>query len=112
MDKDVKDWTKADFLAYVLIYAANCDFIETDDEKNYILNLVPQEDYNEMHLEVDHDNDYKASQKIIAHINEKDYTKEELEKILKDIEGIFLADGEYDSVEKMLMVELKKLFQL
>ncbi len=112
MDKHVKDWTKSDFLAYVLIYAANCDFIETDDEKNYILQLVPQDEYNEMHLVFDYDNDYQASQKIIDHIKEKDYSKEELGKILKDIEGIFMSDNEYDSVEKILMIELKKLFQL
>ena len=45
------NWTKKEFFAYVLLYAAHCNFFETKEEENYILSKVDEETFHKIHIQ-------------------------------------------------------------
>jgi hypothetical protein len=53
------NWNKEEFKAYLLIYAANSNFLETEEEKELILSKVDADAYKKMHREYERDNDYQ-----------------------------------------------------
>lgn len=105
------NWTRDEFKAYVLLYAANCDYIENRQEHNYILEKINKDIYHKIHRELGNDNDYQSIQKIIASIEKFDYSKDELEFLTSEIMGLLLADGELDSIEQCVFMMLKKILK-
>ncbi len=105
------DWTKEEFKAYLLLYAANANYFETDDEKARILSMVHEETYHRIHKELDHDNDYQSIQKILYNVEKFNYSKEDLNRLIKDIQDVFDADGHHDTLEENMLLALKKLLR-
>lgn len=105
------NWTKPEFKAYLLLYAANANYFESDDEKDVILNMVPVEMYKAIHKELDRDNDYQSIQKILYNIDKFSYSKEEMESLVKDIQQVFNADGQHDILEDNMLLALRKFLK-
>lgn len=104
------DWTKEDLLAYILLYAAKADFVETQEEKDLIIAKVHKEEYDKIHKEIDNDNDYVSAQKIYTTLHSHNYTHEDTDSILSEIKKLFLADGNFDILERNMLIALKRLF--
>lgn len=102
------DWTKTEFKAYVLSYAANANYFESEEEKEYILDLVSDDVYKKIHKELASDNDYQSIQKILYNIEKYNYTKEDLHVLMEDIQKLFMADGKIDLLESNMFLALKK----
>ena len=110
MSKDLTtNWSKAEFKAYLLLFCANADFIESEEEKEFIKSKIDTETYNRIHKEFDADNDYQGIQKIMWTAKKHDYSKEQIDVLMEDIKVLFLSDGEYDTLERNLMIGLKRL---
>ena len=105
------DWTKAEFKAYLLSYAANANYFESEEEKEMILDMVSADTYKRVHRELAKDNDYQSIQKILYNIDKYNYSKDELEHLVSDVKGLFNADGEYDVLESNMLLALKKLIK-
>lgn len=105
------NWTKPEFKAYLLLYAANANYFESDDEKDSILNMVPVEMYKSIHKELDRDNDYQSIQKILYNLDKFSYSKEEMESLVKDIQMVFNSDGEHDVLEDNMLHALRKFLK-
>lgn len=105
------NWTKAEFKAYLLAYCAQSDYVETQEEKDFILDLVSSETYKSVHLDLSKDNDYQSIQKIQDHLEKFNYSKNEIDVLLNDIKNLFLADGNHDILEANLFRILKKIIQ-
>lgn len=105
------NWTKEEFKAYLLLYAANANFFETEEEKETILSMVDPVTYHQIHKELDYDNDYQSIQKILHNIEKYNYSKEYLEILIKDIQTVFDADRNHDVLEDNMILALKKLFK-
>lgn len=105
------DWTREEFKAYFLLYAANADQIETQEEKDFILSKVDAQVYNRIHQEFDEDNDYQCIQKLLYTAKKYNYSKDDLEILLDDIKKLFLSDGDFTNYERNLLVTLKMLFK-
>ncbi len=103
------NWTKAEFKAYLLAYCAQSDFIETAEEKDFILHLVSSEAYKSVHLDLKRDNDYQSIQKIQYNIEKFNYTDNEIDTLLSDVKNLFLSDGNVDIMEENLFRALKKI---
>lgn len=103
------NWTKAEFKAYLLAYCAQSDFIETEEEREYILDLVSSEAYKSVHHDLAKDNDYQSIQKIQNHLEKFNYSKNEIDVLLGDIKQLFTADGTIDIMEENLFRALKKI---
>jgi len=105
------DWSKEEFKAYLLLYAANANFFETEAEKEIILSMVNPLIYRRIHKELDYDNDYQSIQKILYNIEKYNYSKENLDILIKDIQRVFDADRNHDILEDNMILALKKLFK-
>ncbi len=107
--KTITDWTRDEFKAYILLYAANCDFIENRQEREYILSKINKDIYQKIHYELDKDNDYQSIQKIIANIEKFDYSKDEIEYLTTEIMELLLSDDNLDTIEQCVFMMLKKI---
>ncbi|WP_158837623.1 hypothetical protein [Polaribacter sp. L3A8] len=105
------NWTKEEFQTYVLLYAAQSNYIETESESTYILSKVKEDLFNSIHTEIVHDNDYQAMEKIKTYLAENKYTNVEKEQLLKDIKNVFFADGSVDVLERNVFLLLKKIIE-
>ena len=103
-------WTKDELIAYILLYAAKADFIETQEEKEAIISKVPIEKYNSIHKEFDSDNDYISVQKIYTTMHQYNYSRNDIDAVLQEIKSLFLSDGSFDILEKNMLIGLKRLF--
>lgn len=109
MDEVRVEWTKEQFKAFLLIYAANANFLETDEEHEVILSKVDQEDYKKMHREYEHDNDFQRLQKILAAVEKFGYSKEDLSALREDIRQVINAEGYHDELEENMYLYLRKI---
>lgn len=109
MEEFTTDWSILEFKAYLLCYAANSDFFETEEEKELIRKAVSGDTYKQIHREFESDNDYQSIQKILYNLEKFNYNKNETEKLIQDIQKMFLSDGKMDLLETNFMHGLKKL---
>jgi thiosulfate/3-mercaptopyruvate sulfurtransferase len=107
--EDKKHWTKKELVAYILLYAAQSDFVESNKEKNVIISKVDMKTFQRIHDEFDKDNDYQSIQKIIAGLKEHQYSKMDIDLLFADIKGLFFADGNYDTTEQSMYMFLKRI---
>ena len=105
------DWTKEEFKAYLLSYAANANYFESKQEREKILEHVSKSQYKKIHKELDKDNDYQSIQKILYNLEKFDYSKNDLNKLVADIKALFAADGEVDLLESIMLLGLQKLLK-
>lgn len=105
------DWSRDELKAYVLLYCAHADFVESTAEKKLIIDKVGKEKYEAIHKEFDKDNDYQSIQKIQATLDRFDYSKEEIDELFAEIKEIFLADGQYETLERNIEMVLQHLFK-
>ncbi len=111
MKTTTTNWNRNEFKAYVLLYAANCDHIENRQEREYILSKVDKKTYENIHYELDADNDYQSIQKIISNIDQFEYSENELQRLTAEIMELFLADDKLDTVEQCIFMMLKKILR-
>ncbi len=109
MENITTDWTREEFKAYLLSYAAKSNFFESPEESEMILALVSTDAYIRVHRELENDNDYQSIQKILHNIDKFEYSKDEIHKLVEDIQKLFLADGEIDLLESNFFLALKRL---
>lgn len=105
------DWTREEFKAYLLSYAANANYFESEEEKEKILELVSRDQYKRIHKELAHDNDYQSIQKILYNLDKFHYSKEDLNSLIADIKSLFEANGSKDILESNMFLGLQKLLK-
>lgn len=105
------NWTRSEFKGYLLSYAANANYFESEEEKEMIKKMVSHDDYVKIHRELAKDNDYQSIQKIIHTLERFNYSKAELENLVGDINALMNADGEYDLLEENMLLALKKFLK-
>jgi hypothetical protein len=105
------DWTRQEFKAYLLSYAAKSNFFESEEERDFILKATSGEAYTKIHKELEKDNDYQSLQKILYNLEKFKYSKEEIHQLVEDVQGLFLANGEIDLLENNFFHALKRLLE-
>ena len=98
------DWTQQEFEAYVLLYAAHCNFFESKEEEDYILSRVDKVTFHKIHTEVIVDSDEENLNKIQQYISENKLNQQEKEHLIRDIKNVFFADGTVDAIEKKFLI--------
>jgi hypothetical protein len=107
----ILNWTRREFEAYVLLYAAHCNYFETKEEEEYILSKVDKVTFYKIHTEVVVDSDEDNLNKIQQYITENELNQEEKDALLKDIKNVFFADGSVDLIEKKVFGLLNKIIK-
>lgn len=111
MDNNSKNWSKNELVAYILVYIANSDLEESDDEKKYILSRVDKKTFAKVHAQFDKDNDYQCIQKIIEGVKAHDYHENDYAELFADIKLMIYADGEADNMEEATLSFLRKILK-
>ena len=111
--EDIKlSWTKDEFLAYLIIYAAQINQIETEEEKEFIQSRFDSKTLKKIYKEINSDNDYQRIQKVMVYTYQKSYQSHDLDNLLKEIKELLLCDGKFDVTEQSLYHYLKKIFNI
>lgn len=103
------DWTPKEFEAYLLLYAAHCNFFETEEEKNFILSKVDETTFHKMKKIVLEDTDAEKLKNIQRYMSLNKFSHQEKERLIRNIKNVFFADGSVDSNEKKVFHLLKKI---
>ena len=111
MEEFKTDWTREELKAYILLYCANANFIETQEEKEFIKSKVGEEKYMKVHKEFDKDNDYQRIQKIQSSVERFNYSKHEIDILFMNIKKMFLTDGSMDILEENIYRGLQHLLK-
>ena len=111
MNQITQHWTNDEFLAYTLLFSAHADYFFDEEEKDLILSKIDQTIYENILLELSKDNDFQSLQKILAYTREHKFNNNEVDLLLYEIELLFMCDGEYDILEKNMMMNLTHLLK-
>ena len=106
------DWTRDELVAYILLFAANSDFKESNQERNMIISKVDMKTFQEIHDEFDSDNDYQGIKKIMTSLEQHNYSKGDIDIILADIKVLFFSDREFNIMEQNMLLFLEKLLKI
>ena len=105
-------WTKVEFMAYLLIYAAQVNQIETEEEKEFIGSRFDSKLLKKIYKEINSDNDYQRIQKVMVYTYQNNYLSQDLDDLLHEIKELLLCDGRFDATEQALYYYLKKIFKI
>ena len=105
-------WSKDEFIAYLLIYAAQINQVETEEEKEFIESRIDSQILKKIHKEINNDNDYQRIQKVMVYTYQENYLSQDLDNLLKEIKELLLCDGKFDVTEQALYHYLKKIFSI
>ena len=104
------NWTNNEFKAYILLYAANADYVVSETEKDIIEELIDKKQLHKISTELKYDNDIQSIKKIEYCLKKFNYSKEEKEILLEEIKNLFLSDGDYNQLEKIMYHFFEKIF--
>jgi len=105
------DWSKEEFIAYLLLYAARAHYLETSQEKEIIHSKLIQESYKKIFRELEKDNDFQSLEKILSNVKKYNYTKSNVDLLIREIKMLFLMDGDCSAMERSMFVGLKRLLK-
>ncbi len=106
-----KEWTSEEFKAYVLLFAAHSNYIETKEEREYILSKVNETTFNKVHNEIVNDDEFQSTEKIQKYIQFQKFSEEDKEQLIREVKEVFFADGSVDISEKKVFLYLKKILK-
>ena len=106
------NWTKEEFKAFLLLYAAQTNFIETQEEIEYIESRFPNEIINKIRKKINKLNDYQKSEIIVNQIKSNEYVQSDLDEILVEIKELYKSDGVFDSLEQSIFSMLNRLLKI
>jgi len=105
------NWTRKELEAYLLIYCANADFVEHEEEVDFIKLKVEEQVYKKMHKIFNKDNDYQSLQKIQIVLQELSFSEEEKQQLLSEIQKLFVLDDHFTINEYNLLRGLQHIFK-
>ena len=108
---DFKNWTKEEFKAYLLIYAAQSNFNESEEEIDFIESKFEPELISRVNKEIKNLNDFDKISIVTDYIKIHDFSQDELDSLLLEIKEIYHSDGKFDSIEQSIFSMLKKLLK-
>tara|TARA_B100001250_G_scaffold122062_1_gene103575 strand:- start:315 stop:653 length:339 start_codon:yes stop_codon:yes gene_type:complete len=107
----IKTWSKEEFKLYLLIYAAQANLVEEEEELESIESKFSKDDINRIYKNVKNLNDFHRCQIIIDFIKSNDFNQDELDGMLLEVEQVFKSDGKFDVMEQQSFYMLKKLLK-
>ena len=108
MDKELK-YNYNEFLAFLLLYASHADLDFSPEEKNKIMKLIPNDDFDNIYKDFINVNDFQALQIILAYKGVYYPTPEQKEELISKLVVQFFSDGNFDPIEQELLHFLEKL---
>lgn len=112
MKNEVIQLNISEYLAYILLYAANADF-ETDKEELEIIHeTVSKEEFRRMKKAFDDASDTERLEVIVQYREVYSDLLNDTSVVTNQLKSIFKADDQYSAVEKAVFIFLKKLLNI
>ncbi len=103
------NWDFNEFLAFLLIYASHADLDFSDEEKSKIKEIVSPEVFENIYSHFKNLTDYQALELILSYKDLYFSSENEKKHLIDEMKKIFVADGEFTSLEKDLLQFLERL---
>jgi hypothetical protein len=97
------------FRTFLLLYAANADMQQTELETQYIREIAPCDNFDEMHALFTGCSDYECLQLILSYRDQFFPTVQDQDNLLQEVANLFQKDGDYGLLEGNAMKMIKKL---
>jgi thiosulfate/3-mercaptopyruvate sulfurtransferase len=107
--KDNLKYNYKEFLAFILLYVSHVDLEFSDEEKEKIKKMLPEEDYNLVYEDFMNMNDFQALQTILSYKGVYYPTPEQKAEIEEKLKVQLFADGHIDTMEQEILHFLDKL---
>ncbi|MDX1477090.1 MAG: hypothetical protein R3301_05260 [Saprospiraceae bacterium] len=102
-------WSREEFLAFLLLYAAHIDAEYTPEEQAFIHQQIDPAHLQQVESEFKQMSDYELLQVIRAYEGNYYPSPRHKEEILNQVRALFRADGAMSIEESSLLMMLKKL---
>ena len=102
-------WSRDEFMAFILLYAACVDMECTDDERKVITNVIDDAHLKVVEAEYEKLTDFERISVIESYSDQYFSNPDQKAQILKSVEDLFKADGTYDIMEHNVYRMLQKL---
>ncbi len=109
MNKQHPYWNFQEFTTFLLLYAADADFVITTEEKDFILQRANMETFQKVWDDYKEMNDYDKIQTILTYKGTHYPTATQKNELIDLIKKEFYADGDFSLLEKNLLLTLDKL---
>lgn len=107
----MSNWTRTDFMAYLMLFAANSDLKVTEEEMELIEGSFDAGTIKSVQKEISSDNDIASIDKINAYIKANDCSQEDKERLLTDLLELYNADGKFSRMEQVAFKYIKKIIE-
>lgn len=105
-----QDWSREDFLALALHYAANADLEITAEERDYMRQLCGEAHCQKAAAYDDQHSDYEVLETLMA-MKERFFPAQEGSEELKaHLAGLFRADDDYSHLEHNMMRGMERIW--
>jgi hypothetical protein len=108
---DFKSWSREQFMAYVMSYAARIDINHSAEEREFIKNHTALTNYDSIHEEIKKDSDMEALEKIESYAKHHEFTLLDSDLILAEVKKMFEFNDENSAMEEGILAMLRKIFQ-
>lgn len=102
-------WSKDEFVAFLLFFAAKANMEYVDEEREMILKIISVDQLRQIEKEFYGLSDFQSIEIIHSYKTKYYSTPAEKKEVLDRIKNLFTADGEYDTMEKNMLLMLKKI---
>lgn len=103
--------TDTDFLTYLLLYATHADFDFNAEERDHILSKVDKSTLERVNRIFQMQNDIQRIDQIRAYMKAGKYSENELDALVAEVKKVFYADGDYSTLERNLLIGLKRILK-
>lgn len=110
-NQEYLNWSREEFMAYVMSYAARLDVNHSLEERKFIREHVATPDYIFIQNLIKKDSDAEALEKIENYSNHHEFTLLDRDLILVEVKKMFEFNDENSAMEEGILLMLQKLFQ-
>jgi hypothetical protein len=108
MNAIYENWTKEEFLTYLMLYAASIDGNFSEKKRKVICNKAGKDTYEKMYELFAEQNEYMRLQNILGY-NAKTESSET--EILQEMKNIFFLDNKLSGYEQHVLNLVQKLLK-
>lgn len=111
MHKDITTWNYEEFLAFLLLYAAQADLEMSEEEQELIVEKTGKAAFEQAKKELLRLNDYDALQTILSFKDRFFATETQKNDLINDIKSICKSDGKLSGIEQEITLMLAKIMK-
>ncbi len=112
MKKKIIQLNISEYLAYILLYAANADFETDKEELEIIRETVTKKEFRRVKNAFDNAGETERLDVIMHYRDAYIGLLNDTSLVTNQLKSIFMADDKYSAVEKAVFIFLKKLLNL